>query len=168
VSLVNIGRLGRPHGLNGELAFSGASLQPAELLNLREFTWRGARGESRTLRLKAARSAVPRMLVQFEGIGSRASASALVNGTLWVDRAQLPDPGPGMAYTFQLMGLEVRDESGRVLGRLEDIVSSGAHPIYVVQGEREWLIPAVESVLRRVDLEAGVITVALPAGLEDI
>jgi len=40
--------------------------------------------------------------------------------------------------------------------------------VYVVRGEREWMLPAVESVVKRVDLEAGVVTVALIPGLEEI
>ena len=40
--------------------------------------------------------------------------------------------------------------------------------MYIVRGEREWLIPATEHVLRKVDLAKGVITVVLPAGLEDL
>lgn len=168
MSLVTIGRLGRPHGLEGEMALDDVSLAPAELLGLREFTWQSARGETRTLTLMDARPALPRMLVRFEGVASREAAAALVNGTLAIDRSKLPDPGPGVVYTFQLIGLEVRDTGGRVLGPLEDVVSTGAHPIYVVRGEREWLIPATDEVVRNVDLEAGVITVALPAGLEEI
>ena len=73
-----------------------------------------------------------------------------------------------MAWTFQLVGCEVRTEEGRVLGALESVMASGAHPIYVVRGEREWMIPAVPSVVRNVDLKAGVITVALIPGLEDL
>ena len=45
---------------------------------------------------------------------------------------------------------------------------TGAHPIWVVQGERELLIPVTEAVVRNVDLEAGVITVTLPPGLDQL
>jgi len=38
--LVTIGRLGRPHGVRGELQLDGSSLSPAELTALRAFTWR--------------------------------------------------------------------------------------------------------------------------------
>jgi len=168
VSFVTLGRLGRPHGLAGELALDVPGLEPAELLALRDFQWRGARGQTRPLTLAAARTATPRMLVRFAGVSSRAAAAELVNGELQIERSRLPDPGPGLAWTFQLIGCEVRTSEGRALGRLEEIMPPGAHPIYVVRGEREWMIPAVASVVRHVDLEAGVITVALPAGLEDI
>ena len=165
---MTLGRLGRPHGLAGEMALDGPALAPRELLAMREFRWRGARGETRPLLLASARAAIPRLLVRFEGVASREAAAELVNGELQIERTRLPDPGPGVAWTFQLIGCEVRTVEGRVLGTLESIMPPGAHPIYVVRGEREWLIPAVPTVLRHVDLGAGVITVALPAGLEDI
>ena len=85
-----------------------------------------------------------------------------------MERERLPDPGPGVAYTFQLLGLRVETDEGRMLGTLEDIIQTGAHPVYVVRGERELMIPAAPEVLKRVDLAAGVITVVLPAGLEDL
>ncbi len=109
-----------------------------------------------------------RTLLRFDGVDGREAASALVNGTLWAEEAVLPDPGPGVAYAFQLVGLEVRTEDGRTLGTLAELMTSAANPIYVVRGEREWLIPAVADVVRHVDLAAGVITVALPPGIEDL
>ena len=166
--LVRIGRLGRPHGLNGELALDSAGLAASELLAIGEFTWRGKKGESRALKIHAVRSAIPRMLVRFAGVDSRARAAELVNGELLVEEEKLPDPGPGMAYTFQLIGLDVTTEDGRRLGSLEEIIATGANPVYVVRGEREILIPATAEVLKRVDLETRTITVSLPAGLEEI
>ncbi len=168
MSLVTIGRLGRAHGVRGEITLDGGSLSALELTAVKEFTWQGPRGETRTLTLVTARPAHTRMLVQFAGIADRDQASALSNGQLQAERARLPDPGPGMAYTFELIGLEVKTDDGRRLGVLERVLSTGAHPIYVVHGEREWLIPATPEVVKRVDLEARAITVALPPGLEDL
>jgi 16S rRNA processing protein RimM len=168
VSLVTIGRLGRPHGLSGEMAIDSLALEPRELLAMRDFTWRGPRGDTRPLTLAEARTATPRALVRFHGIATREAAAALVNGMLMAERDRLPDPGPGMAWAFQLVGCEVRTDQGRTLGTLEDIVRTGAHPIYVVRGEREWLLPAIDSVVKRVDLDAGVITVTMIPGLEDL
>ena len=165
---VTIGRLGRPHGLSGEMAIGSVTLEPRELLAVREFLWHGAKGETRRLELAAVREAIPRLLVRFTGIDSREAAAELVNGILTADRSRLPEPGEGQAWAVDLIGCEVRTEEGRVLGALEDIVHTGAHPIYVVRGEREWLLPAIDSVVKRVDLGARVITVALIPGLEEI
>ena len=84
------------------------------------------------------------------------------------DAKRLPDAGPGMAYTFQLVGLSVVDTSGRPLGKIEDVLQTGAHPVYIVRGARELLIPAVEHVVRHIDWERGIVSVDLPPGLEDL
>ena len=167
-ALVRIGRLGRAHGVRGEIALDSVALTPLELHDIRSFVWRGARGETRALELQTARPADRRMLVKFAGVEDREQASALTLGELLVERGRLPDPGPGVVWTFQLLGLEVRTADGRRLGVLEDVVQTGAHPIYVVRGDQELLVPATPEVVQKVDLAAGVVTVALPAGLEEI
>jgi len=166
--LVRIGRLGRPHGLRGEVVLDQISLTSDELEAIGEFTWQGPAGEHRELRLVGVRPAGNHFLIHFEGVDDRDAAARLTLGALLVSRERVPDPGPGMAYTFQLVGMTVVDGGGRMLGVVEDVVQTGAHPVYVVRGEREILVPAAEPFVRRVDFEAGVITVDLPTGLEDL
>ncbi len=165
---VVVGRIGRPHGVKGEVTLGECSLTPLELHGIKRFTWRGRDGAERALELATVRPAIPRTLVRFRGVESRDRASELTNGELLVESEALPDAGPGTAYAFQLVGLAVETEEGRRLGTLQSIILTGAHPVYVVQGDREWLIPATPEVLKHVDLAAGRITVALPAGLEEI
>jgi 16S rRNA processing protein RimM len=164
---VKIGQLGRTHGLQGEVTLHGCSLTPDELMEVRSFTRVGRDGETE-LTLVSARAAHDRLIVRFEGIDGRDQASALSLGELRAESDRLPDAGPGQAYAFQIIGLRVETLDGRVLGNVSDIVTTAANPVYVVRGEREILIPVVEPVVRRVDLERGVITVDLPAGLEDL
>ena len=168
MTLIRIGRVGRPHGLHGEVSIDEIDLTANELHDVRHFTWRGRDGSERTLELHTARPTHGRILAGFHGIADRDAAAELGLGELWAERERLPDPGPGQAYTFELIGLTVEDESGRALGTLTDIVALAAHPVYVVQGDKELLIPATPEVLRRVDREAGRIVVALPRGLEEI
>jgi len=165
---VRIGRLGRTHGVQGELNLDQASLSPLELHAIKRFLWRRAGAPERTLTLLTARPALARMLVRFEGVSAREQAADLTNGELWAPPQALPDPGPGTAYTFQLVGLRVETEEGRALGVIEDVVATGAHPVYVVRGARELLVPGSPGVVKRVDLEAGLMVVALPAGLEEL
>ena len=168
MSLVRIGRLGRTHGVQGELNLDGTSLTPLELHAVKRFVWRRAGMAERELTLVAARPALTRMLVCFEGVTVCEQAAELTNGELWAARDALPDPGPGTAYTFQLVGLRVETEEGRLLGTIAEVISTGAHPVYAVRGERELLVPGAPGVVKRVDLEAGLMVVALPAGLEEL
>src|SRR5262249_41457895 len=162
---VRIGRVGRAHGVRGEVTVDECDLTADELLRVAHVTWRGRNGDERSLVVESARPANPRLLVRFAGVADREQARELGLRELHVDAERLPDPGPGMAYAFQLIGLEVETESGARLGVLDSILATGAHPVYVVHGEREWMVPATPDVVRRVDLARRVITVALPAGL---
>ena len=167
MDLVRIGQLGRAHGLQGEIALDGSSLTAEELERVKHFTWRKA-GTRRSMILDGARPVHGRVLVHFAGIDDRERAAELTLGELLIDRSKLPAAGPGEAYTFELVGLKVVDASGRALGTITDVMRTGAHPLWVVRGERELLIPATEPFVKSVDLEAGVITVTLPAGLEEL
>jgi 16S rRNA processing protein RimM len=168
-SLVFLGRVGRPHGIAGEVYVDRTSLTADEWLAVGRVEWRGRGGASRPLELRAMRPTHDRLLAVFTGVRDREGAAELVNGELWGDAAKLPDPGPGMAYTFQLVGLRVVDSAGLELGTVRDITTAGAQPLYVVEhAGREVLLPAYEPFLKRVDLAAGVITVDPPAGLLEL
>ena len=168
MSLVVIARCGRPHGLAGEIALDQIWLTIPELEGIGTFVWQAPDEEPRTLRLTGARPMGHRILASFEGFGVREEAQALTNGDLCAPAERVPDAGPGQAYTYQLLGLRMVDTSGREIGVVKDMLRTGAHPVYVVQGARELLVPAVGPIVKRVDLEAGTITVELPAGLEEL
>lgn len=163
---MRVGRVGRSHGIHGELYLDPNSLTPDELLAIGTFEWRGKAGVSRPLTLRSAKPANVRLLVTFADVNDVQGASALTNGELWADAAKLPDPGPGVAYTFQMVGLRVVTTDGRDLGEVSDVLMQTGKTLYVVRGDRERLIPGHEPFLKHVDLEAGRITVELPEGFE--
>jgi 16S rRNA processing protein RimM len=172
---VLVGRIGRAHGLRGEVTLEGCDLTALELHATRRFTWKSRRGEIRDLTLETARPAHDRLLVRFEGVGDRDAAAALGLGSLWAEADALPDPGPDTVYTFQLEGFAVVTEDGRPIGTLESVLATGAHPVYVVRAPaegsapgRELMIPAAPEFLKRVDVEARVIVVAPPAGFDQL
>lgn len=170
MSLVLIGRFGRPHGVAGEIYLDRAALAPAELETVREFQLRTRDGAERPVRVRAARATHDRLLLTLDGFRTREAVAPLTLGELWVDESALPDPGPGVAYTHQLIGLAVVNQDGRELGKLRDIQTGAAQPLYVIEtpAGRELLVPAVPETLKHVDLAAGRITMTLPAGLEDL
>ena len=143
-------------------------LAPEQLLALGVLEWRGAKGPSRPLTPKRARAAVDRLLVTFEGIHSREAAAPFVNGTLWTERARLPDPGPGVSYAFQLTGMRVVDQSGTTLGVVADVVFNAGQPLLQLEGAEARLVPCQPPFMKHVDAEAGVITLELPAGFDEV
>jgi 16S rRNA processing protein RimM len=153
----------------GEFYVDRTSLTASELEQVGEVEWRGRENARRAFRLAAVRAAHDRLLVRFAGIPHREAAAELVNGELWGESDKLPDPGPGVAYTFQLVGLRVVDVGGRELGTLREVHTATAQPLYVVEREgRELLVPGIPPFVKHVDLAAGVITVELPPGFEEL
>ena len=75
----------------------------------------------------------------------------------------------GTYYTFELIGMDVVTEEGERLGRLSDVWSMPAQDVYVVEREgKEILVPALQTIIREVDLPHQRMTVNLPDGLLDI
>ena len=168
-NLVFLGRVGRTHGVAGEIYIDRTSLTADEWLAVGRLEWRGRGGQARRLDLQAMRATHDRLLATFAGVHDRETATELTNGDLWGDAAMLPDPGPGVAYTFQLVGLRVVGTDGTDLGIVRDVSTAAAQPLYIVEYEgREIMLPAYEPFLKRVDLAAGVITVEVPPGLLEI
>ena len=79
------------------------------------------------------------------------------------DLATLPE---GEYYRFQLIGLSVRSEDGRELGHVIDVISARENDVYAVSGPfGEVLIPAVDDVIRDVNISARVILIEIIPGL---
>jgi len=69
-------------------------------------------------------------------------------------------------YQYQLIGLEVSTSEGRLLGKIERILVTGSNDVYVVVGQdKEYLIPAIEDVVKQVDIENGTMTIDEIEGL---
>jgi 16S rRNA processing protein RimM len=99
------------------------------------------------------------LLVRFAGMDDRDAAAALKGKEVAIPRQQLPVPEPGEYYWTDLIGLAVQNTQGQSLGRVERLFESGANPVLVVSGDRERLLPFVEPVVKRVDLDAATLLV---------
>jgi 16S rRNA processing protein RimM len=143
-------------------------LSPAQLLAMGALEWRGPNGSTRPLMPNHVRAAAERLLVTFEGLHTREAAAPFVSGTLWAERARLPDPGPGVSYAFQLAGMRVVDQAGRTLGTVADVIFNAGQPLLQLEGEAGRLLPCQPPFMRHVDADAGVITLELPPGFDEL
>jgi 16S rRNA processing protein RimM len=88
---------------------------------------------------------------------------------LFVDEEEAVELEEGTFFVHDILGLSVHTEEGALLGAVADVLFTGANEVYVVQGkdlpQGEVLLPAIEDVIRAVDLEAGRMTVRLLPGL---
>jgi len=79
-----------------------------------------------------------------------------------VRREELPPAGPREHYLADLVGLEVRNQAGARLGRVDHFVDTPANAVMVVKGEREYWVPAVPRHLLAVERSEGRIVVDWP------
>lgn len=115
-------------------------------------------GDSAPLRIGRIEAGGRTLVVYLEGIASREAADATVGRYLEMPPHQLPEDA---YYWDDLVGLEVRDPRGGVVGELVEIFRAGENEVYRIVGPGgERLVPALKSVVLEIDLPAGRMTVA--------
>jgi 16S rRNA processing protein RimM len=92
------------------------------------------------------------LLAKLTGLESREAALKLKGSKVFVRREALPEPEAGHYYLADLVGLEVMNEQGLVLGVVKRWVFNGAQDVMEVAGHKTRLIPWTASVVRAVDL----------------
>ncbi|EAC5408083.1 ribosome maturation factor RimM, partial [Listeria monocytogenes] len=108
-------------------------------------------------------------LLTFEGYPNINDVEPFRNGILKVTKDDLVDLAENEFYYHEIIGLEVVEEDGTIIGKVKEILSPGANDVWVVQrkGKKDALIPYIESVVHTIDLENGQVTVEIPEGLLD-
>lgn len=106
------------------------------------------------------------LLLSLKGISDLERARDFRGARVLVDKTDLPRLEEGTYYWFDLIGLRVFLIDGTFLGSIESIIETGSNDVYVVRREdKETLVPALETVVRTVDLENKTMQVDLPEGL---
>lgn len=105
------------------------------------------------------------VFLELKDITDRDSAQALVGYKVLIPLDKLEDLPQGEYYWRDIIGLDVYDEKGEYLGRIESIFPTGGNDVYVCQGEREILLPAIADVIRHIDIEKKIMTVRMLEGL---
>jgi len=143
---VAVGQVGRPHGLAGAFVVELASDDPARFAT-------GATvyaGRKPAVVVESKRSG-GRLVVRLDRDVPRGVA-------LEVRASELPPAGDDSYYVFELVGLAVVEEGGRMLGRVQDVAPGVANDVLELEGGI--VLPLVEECVRVVDLEEGRILIA--------
>jgi 16S rRNA processing protein RimM len=166
---VTVGRIGRPHGIRGdvvvgvrtdepELRFARGSRLDTDPVGLGPLTVAGTKWHSGEL------------LVRFEGIGDRDAAADLRGTWLTVDSAAIAPPeDPDEFRDADLVGLAVRTLDGTELGTVEDVLHP-AQDVLVIKAadKREIMVPFVKVIVPEVNVAAGYLVIDPPEGLLDL
>jgi 16S rRNA processing protein RimM len=164
--LVAVGRIAGPHGIRGELKVEVLTDFPQRLAPGEKLLLVSPDGKVSETRIVGQRGHKGRYLLMLDGVTDRTAAERLRGGYLKVRTEDLPPLPPGHFYQFQLVGLSVRTVSGDELGHVAEVTPTGSNLVLAVRdGGKEVLVPFIETVVIRVDIEAGELIVNLPEGL---
>ncbi|GAB4262750.1 ribosome maturation factor RimM [Deferrisoma sp.] len=165
---VAVGRVGRPHGVRGEVRVDPQGSLPRGLEGYTRFYLDRGRGPE-PVQVEHHRIHGRFVLVKFQGYDTPEAVRELTHAVLCVDRSELPPLGPDEYYHADLLDCEVVGEGGEALGRVVDVFDSGAHDVLVIrtEGGAERMLPVVSQWVLAIDLDAGRITVRVPEGLWD-
>jgi len=144
---VEVGRLGAAHGVRGWLRVQSFTDPPQRL-----FEWQRWHLESGgEVKLLEARPQGGGWIAKLEGIDERDGAARLTGQMILVERELLPPAEGREHYRDDLVGFEVKNVEGALLGAVDHFIDTPGNAVMVIKGEREYLVPVTREHLRSVD-----------------
>lgn len=150
-ALIQLGFVGAPFGVRGWIKLRSHTDPPERLLEHRSLVL-GQGSAWQSYRIEASGRSGGALTVKLAGIEDRDQAQALRGAQVCVPRSELPQRDDRDFYRADLIGCDVVNLEGVMLGKVQHFIETPAQVLMVVRGTQEFWIPAVPQHLRRVDL----------------
>ena len=153
------GQIVNTHGIRGEVKIVPWADSPEFLCQFSTLYI-----DKKPVKVCSARVHKGNVIALLDGISDVNEAMLLKNKVVCIDRedADLPE---GSFFLADIIGLDVIDENGNNLGKLKEVLSPSIQQIYVVEGEREIMIPVVDEFILEINIPEGYIKVHLIEGM---
>ena len=153
------GQIVNTHGLKGYVKIQPWADDPADLLDFDRFFIDGREYEVEQASLQKSM-----VLLKLAGVDTIDEAAKLRNKELLIAREDV-ELEEGVVFIADLIGLTVLAD-GVEMGKITEVLTPPGNDVYVVKGEREYLIPAVKEFVEELNPEAGFVRVHLIEGME--
>ncbi|NLM60868.1 MAG: 16S rRNA processing protein RimM [Clostridiales bacterium] len=154
------GMITNTHGIRGAVKIQPWTDTPDVLCGIERFYIDGK--EIRVLGSSVHKSAV---ICTLEGVEDINTANTFRGKTIYVNRDDL-EIEEGRYFIQDLIGLRVIDSNLGDIGTIVDVLTLPANDVYIVHGEKKYMIPAVPEFVKRIDLDAGRAEVEIIEGME--
>ncbi|WP_350344919.1 ribosome maturation factor RimM [Proteinivorax tanatarense] len=159
---IKVGKIVTTHGIKGEV----------KVVPLTDFEERFNRGEKLYINnklyiIEKSRFHKQQFCIKFTGYDDINKVSHLVNQFLEINKSDIKNLPKDRFYFFQLEGCNVYTSTGEFLGVLTSVKRTGSNDVYIVKGEREFLIPALKKVVTKVDVDNKRIVITPMEGMLD-
>ena len=157
--LLETGEIVSSHGIHGEVKILPWADTPEFLLEFDLFYLNGKPYE--VLSSRVHKTCV---LAKLKGIDTPEQAAALRGKRVSIDRADVRLP-EGTVFIADLIGCRVMDENGTEIGKIRDVLTMPSSDVYVVEGEHQYMIPAVREFVKEIDVTQRFVRVHLIEGM---
>jgi 16S rRNA processing protein RimM len=165
---LRVGVITSPHGVHGEMRVFPTTDDPGRFSDLK-MVYVDLKQGLAEFAVEGVKYVKNMVILRLSGITTRDDAERFRKKDILISRDQAVPLAENEYFIADLIGLTVMTDEGEELGKLTEVMKTGANDVYVVQGERygEVLIPVIRDSHLHTDLEKGVITVHLLPGLTD-
>lgn len=167
--LLPVGRVSKPHGLNGEVSvflYSGNTDSISELERL--FFCKEEHENPLEFQISTRRFRNNKTIIGLEGIDTIEDALELRGSIVMVHKRDLPEPNEDEYYWFQLIGLDVVSVDGEFIGKVSNLIDREPQSLLVVvNDEKEFLVPMVDTIVEEVKLGESKVIIRPIKGLLD-
>ena len=156
------GKIVTTHGIRGEVKIMPYTDTP-ELLS--EFDRLFIGKDKKELVIERARVFKNMVIAKIQGIDTPEDAEKYRNKILFMHRDDL-ELDEDTYFIQDLIGMEVKDaDTGFLYGKIKDVMQTGANDVYVIEGEKEYLIPAIPEVITDTDVDGNLMLIRPLEGL---
>ncbi len=165
MGMIAIGKISRTRGTKGEMVVIPLTDNPNRFFTLKE-VYAEKEGKKTVFSIKGIKKFKKKIFISLEGIDSPEAAKPLVGAFLEIEKEKLIPLPEGRYYVFEIIGSTVKTESGKIVGEVKEVLSLPANDVYIVKNDKkEYNIPAIKEVIKKIDLEKKLIIIKPLEGL---
>lgn len=162
---LTVGQIINTHGFRGDVKVYPLTDNIQRFKKLKEVYLENG-GQLKKHRVESAKLQNNAVILKLEGIDTEEAADKLKNVYVKVNRSEAVKLPKDSFFICDLVGCEVFDENGELLGELKDVLQTGSNDVFVVDGKgKNILIPALKEIFKEINIEDRRIIVKLPEGL---
>lgn len=167
---LKVGKIVNTHSLRGEVkVISSTDFEEQRFEKGTELLITRGNQVVKEVTVESYRTHKNNLLVKFVGIDSIEEAEKLKNLQIKIDSDNIGELEENEFYFHEIIGCEVLDENGKSLGEISEILTPGANDVWVIKSQngKEILIPYIEDVVKKIDVENKKIDIEVMEGLID-
>jgi len=163
---ISIGIITKAFGIKGEMLVYPLTDNPEQFKQLKNVLMSDGEKERQLFTVQRVREKNNLFILKLDGIDDRNQSISFQKFLIEKRLEDSEELSPDEYYIFDLIGLKVITTENQQLGELKEVLSLPANDVYVVQdGAKEILIPAIKSVIKKVDLKKEILIIELVDGL---